>query len=102
MTQDSMTTVQITFQPPSRAGLPRSSSVHERCLEAVPAPTAEQMVQDFAAYRAAPSTAEQKKLYTYPQDDDEAFVALDFGEVVALQTRGKTVGPAEETEPALA
>jgi hypothetical protein len=92
MDQGSATTVEITFQPPARAHQSQHTPpVHERRLESVPASTAREMARDFAAYEAAPSEAEQHKLYTYRQVEadgssgGEAMVALDFGEVVALQ-----------------
>ena len=53
--------------------------------------TAQQMAQDFTAYQHEPSANDEKKLYKYrpsgqrEPSGDEVFVALDFGEIVALE-----------------
>lgn len=96
MSHQPATTVQITFQTPSHGG-PARPSFHERSLEGVPASTAQQMARDFETYKVRPSAAERQKLYTFRQvkeegtAGDEAVIALDFGEVVALR-------PADEEE----
>lgn len=91
-------TVNITFQPPTRTTLSRPSPSHRRNLEGVPQSTAQQMAQDFTAYQHEPSAIEEKKLYTYRpsgqrgKPGDEVSVALDFEEIVALEVdRGHTV-----------
>lgn len=99
-------TVNITFQPPTRTNLSCPSSPHRRNLKGVPRSTARQMAQDFTAYQHEPSAIEEKKLYTYRPSgqretpDDEVSVALDFGEIMALEVdRSRTV-PARGKEPA--
>ena len=97
-----VSTVNITFQPPTRTNLSRCSSPHRRNLKGVPQSTAQQMAQDFTAYQHEPSTIEEKKLYTYRPSGqrgtpgDEVSVALDFGEIVALEVDwNRTVSPRE-------
>lgn len=86
-----VSTVNITFQPPTRTNLSRCSSPHRRNLKGVPQSTAQQMAQDFTAYQHKPSANDEKKLYKYrpsgqrEPSGDEVFVALDFGEIVALE-----------------
>ena len=97
-----ISTVNITFQPPTRMNLSRCSSPHRRNLKGVPQSTAQQMAQDFTAYQHEPSAIEEKKLYTYQPSGqngppgDEVSVALDFGEIVALEVDwSRTVSPRE-------
>lgn len=97
-----ISTVNITFQPPTRTNLSRCSSPHRRNLKGVPQSTAQQMAQDFTAYQHEPSAIEEKKLYTYQPSGqngppgDEVSVALDFGEIVALEVDwSRTVSPRE-------
>lgn len=97
-----ISTVNITFQPPTRTNLSRCSSPHRRNLKGVPQSTAQQMAQDFTAYQHEPSAIEEKKLYTYQPSGqnappgDEVSVALDFGEIVALEVDwNRTVSPRE-------
>ena len=97
-----ISTVNITFQPPMRTNLSRCSSPHRRNLKGVPQSTAQQMAQDFTAYQHEPSAIEEKKLYTYQPSGqngppgDEVSVALDFGEIVALEVDwNRTVSPRE-------
>ena len=97
-----VSTVNITFQPPTRTNLSRCSSPHRRNLKGVPQSTAQQMAQDFTAYQHEPSTIEEKKLYTYRPSGQrgtpggEVSVALDFGEIVALEVDwNRTVSPRE-------
>ena len=97
-----VSTVNITFQPPTRTNLSRCSSSHRRNLKGVPQSTAQQMAQDFTAYQHEPSAIEEKKLYTYQPSGqngppgDEVSVALDFGEIVALEVDwNRTVSPRE-------
>lgn len=97
-----VSTVNITFQPPTRTNLSRCSSPHRRNLKGVPQSTAQQMAQDFTAYQHEPSAIEEKKLYTYQPSGqngppgDEVSVALDFGEIVALEVDwNRTVSPRE-------
>jgi len=84
-------TVNITFQSPTRASRPSTSSFHNRNLEGVPESTARQMAQDFTTYQREPSRISEKKLYTYQSADqngalkDECLVALDFKEIVTLE-----------------
>lgn len=91
MSQTSVATVQITYQAPPRAKRSRPSSRHERQLEDVPKPTAQQMIDDFAAYQASRSRVNQHEAYTYQRSEPgetaggEVMVALDFGEIVVLQ-----------------
>ena len=97
-----VSTVNITFQPPTRTNLSRCSSPHRRNLKGVPQSTAQQMAQDFTAYQHEPSAIKEKKLYTYQPSGqngspgDEVSVALDFGEIVALEVDwNRTVSPRE-------
>ena len=84
-------TVNITFQSPSRTNRSQPPSRHHRDLEGVPESTARQMARDFTAYQHEPSAIEEKKLYRYRPSGrrgaskDEVSVALDFGEIVALE-----------------
>ena len=102
------TTVQITFRTPPRTNVPRSSTIHRRCLENVPRSTAQKMAEDFAAYQAERSRADRQKTYTYQPagdesaSDDEAFIALDFGEIVALHADGEEVSSTTKNGQALA
>ncbi|WP_263787687.1 hypothetical protein [Salinibacter grassmerensis] len=87
----SASTVNITFESPTRTSRPSASSFHHRNLEGVPESTARQMAQDFTTYQHEPSTISEKKLYKYQSVDqsgtleDECLVALDFGEIVTLE-----------------
>lgn len=98
MAQNPAKNVLITFRTPPRAGQPHSFSLHERCLEGVPQLTARQMTRDFAEYQAERSGAERQKVYRYQQgtgeerSPEEALVAIDFGEVVALRPLRGDVG----------
>jgi len=91
--QESVSTVNITFQSPPRASRPSPSSRHRRDLEGVPESTAEQMVEDFMAYQHAPSTVQEKRLYEYQPVEkngtlaDTRLIALDFDEIVTLEVR---------------
>lgn len=90
--------VTITYSPPPRELPPpgppvrrndRSpSTVHERRLERVPESTAQQMADDFVLYRlseqALAPEAEQYKIYRYSEEGREVQIALDFGEILAL------------------
>ncbi|WP_263820729.1 hypothetical protein [Salinibacter sp.] len=95
-------TVNITFQSPTRASRPTTPSFHHRNLEGVPESTARQMAQDFTTYQHEPSTISEKKLYTYPSAsqngalDDECLVALDFGEIVTLEVTHSSNVPVRE------
>lgn len=97
-------TVNITFQSPARANLSRPPSRHHRDLEGVPESTAQQMVQDFAAYQHEPSAINEKKLYRYRRSEqgkvseDEVSVALDFGEIVALEVDQQRESPVRERD----
>lgn len=99
---DPASTVNITFESPARTSRPRSSSRHRRDLEGVPESTAQQMARDFTAYQHEPSACDEKKLYKYrpsgqkEPSDDEVFVALDFGEIVALEVNRKRKVSARE------
>jgi hypothetical protein len=68
----------------------------------VPASTAQQMARDFTAYQHEPSAIEEKKLYKYRPSgqrgasEDEVFVALDFGEIVALEVDRQQRMPVRE------
>lgn len=105
MSQNSVATVQITYQVPPRGERSRSSSRHERRLEGVPEPTAQQMLDDFAAYEASRGRVNQYEAYTYRRSDPgepaggEVMVALDFGEIAALQVEeGLQAESGESTE----
>ncbi|GEM_PF-2319417 len=92
---ESASTVNIVFKSPARANRSRTSIRHKRNLEGVPVSTAQQMVSDFTAYQHQPSTRDEKKLYEYQPrtgnaSEDEVFVALDFGEIVALEVDRET------------
>ncbi|WP_103020728.1 hypothetical protein [Salinibacter altiplanensis] len=84
-------TVNITFQSPTRTSRPSAPSFHHRNLEGVPESTARQMSRDFTTYQHEPSRISEKKLYKYQSADnsgaldDECLVALDFGEIVTLE-----------------
>lgn len=84
-------TVNITFQSPTRASRPSAPSYHHRDLEGVPESTARQMARDFTTYQHHPSSISEKKLYEYQPagkygpSDDTRLVALDFGEIVTLE-----------------
>lgn len=101
-------TVNIIFQSPARTALSRDSSRHKRDLEGVPQSTARQMARDFTTYQREPSTSNEKKLYTYrpsgkkKTSDDEVFVALDFGEIVALEVDRKRKVPSRGARRRLA
>ena len=101
-----ISTVNITFQPPTRTNLSRCSSPHRRNLKGVPQSTAQQMAQDFTAYQHEPSAIEEKKLYTYQPSGqnappgDEVSVALDFGEIVTLEVARSRTVPARGKKPA--
>jgi len=92
-------TVNITFQSPTRSNLSRSPSRHRRDLEGVPESTARQMARDFMAYQHEPSAIDEKKLYTYRPSgqrgasNDEVYVALDFEEIVDLKVDRKPKAP---------
>ncbi|MFB6231685.1 MAG: hypothetical protein ABEL04_11070 [Salinibacter sp.] len=66
------------------------------------------MAEDFAAYQAGRSGADRQKMYTYQPagnesaSDDEALVALDFGEIVALHADGEEVSGTTKNGQALA
>lgn len=77
--------IQITFRsPPREAAASSGPTLHERTLEAVPRPKAQQIATDFVSYRQAPQETDRSKLYRYETNGDEVMVALDFKEVVAL------------------
>lgn len=83
-------TVRIIFETPSREQSGVSNRAHERDLEGVPPTTAKQMTRDFVHYQRDPTEERRQKLYTYEKEgstpsDGEALVALDFGEVLALE-----------------
>lgn len=87
----SIMTVCILFSPPAtgNANGPRHTDLHERTVEGVPKPVAEQMLQDFASYQERASQSNQYQLYRYASsrasnDENERMIALDFGEVCAL------------------
>lgn len=85
-----VSTVNITFQSPTRASRPRAPSYHHRDLEGVPESTARQMAQDFTTYQHEPSRISEKQLYKYHPAkngtaDDPRLIALDFGEIVTLE-----------------
>jgi len=77
------TTIHITFEPPSRNGPATEAARHERRLDGVPVAVADQMVADLRRYREG--RIDQNPLYRYEQDGEEVFLALDLGEVVALE-----------------
>lgn len=53
------------------------------------------MARDFTAYQHEPSATDEKRLYKYrplggrETSRSEVFVALDFGEIVALEVERK-------------
>lgn len=82
--------VTIRFKPPTREnskdGLAvHGSSIHERRLEAVPRRKARQMVDDFSRYQMGEAQSDRYKIYKYAQADEEVQVALDFGEIIAIE-----------------
>lgn len=90
--QEQAMVVEITFAPPRRANSSEDPQLHRRVLERVPQDTADEMVRDFAAFDEEPSEANQRRLYVYQQTDTtvpegEMIIGLDFGEIVALETR---------------
>ncbi|PSQ53960.1 MAG: hypothetical protein BRD28_03105 [Bacteroidetes bacterium QH_10_64_37] len=90
-------TVNITFQSPARTNLSRASSRHSRDLKGVPTSTARKMARDFTTYKHEPSTIDGKRLYKYQPlggretSKSEVSVALDFGEIVALEVERKAL-----------
>ena len=76
--------ITITFRSPTHDATARAPSLHERTIESVPPPKAEQMASDFVEYRKAPTEASRSKLYRYQANGEEILVALDFDEVIAL------------------
>ncbi len=99
--RESASTVNITYETPTRANPSRSSSRHHRDLEGVPKSTAQQMARDFAAYQHEPSATNEKKLYKYRPpgqggaSESEVSVALDFGEIVALEVDRQRESPVQ-------
>lgn len=83
MSNCTRTTLRITFDPPSRDGQATETARHERRLDGVPVAVADQMVTDFRRYREG--RIDRNPLYRYEQDGEEVFLALDLGEVVALE-----------------
>lgn len=85
-------TVTISFQPPARENVsPRVTDTpitHERRLEAVPEPIAQQMSNDFVVYQISGSIqapeVQQYRTYKYEHSGREVQIALDFGEILAL------------------
>lgn len=86
--------ITITFRSPNRQTAPGGPSLHERCIESVPRPKAEEMASDFVKYRKAPGEATRSKLYRYHTNGEEVLVALDFDEVVALTASNGTADDA--------
>ena len=76
------TTVHITFEPPTRESPAPDESRHERRLDGVPPSVAERMITDFEEY--CENRTRKTPLYRYERDGEEVVLALDLGEVVAL------------------
>ena len=82
MRESDSTTVRIVFQTPSQQNTGTGATRHERRLDSIPAPVAEQMVEDFEDYRTG--REERSPLYRYERNGEEVLLALDLDEVVAL------------------
>jgi hypothetical protein len=76
--------ITITFRSPTHESAAAEPLLHERTIESVPSPKAQEMAADFVEYRKAPKDTSRSKLYRYQTNGDEVLVALDFEEVIAL------------------
>lgn len=82
-------TVRITFSAPPRQNPPDGSAfqacgVHERRLEGVPAPVAQEMDDDYVRYHSNGAGVSRYNIYRFESAGKQMEVALDFQEITAL------------------